>query len=79
MATGNGQHIRDVRRLPIDDPLPFESSVNQWPGVVTAGVFAHPKATVCLLGTLDGVSALSLKTAVGRLFTLVTSYEHRGF
>jgi ribose 5-phosphate isomerase A len=28
-----------------------DDMVNQWPGVVTVGVFAHQKASVCLLGT----------------------------
>jgi ribose 5-phosphate isomerase A len=38
--------------------LRFESEVNQWPGVVTVGVFAHQKAAVCLLGTPGGVKTL---------------------
>ena len=54
----NGQHIVDVLNLKITDPLAFESSVNQWPGVVTMGVFAHQKAHVCLLGTGSGVKTL---------------------
>ncbi|MGP1684499.1 MAG: ribose-5-phosphate isomerase RpiA, partial [Giesbergeria sp.] len=33
--------------------------VNQWPGVVTVGVFAHQKAAVCLLGTASGVRTIS--------------------
>ncbi|MEN9670690.1 MAG: ribose 5-phosphate isomerase, partial [Pseudomonadota bacterium] len=49
----------DVLNLKIADPLAFESAVNQWPGVVTVGVFAHQKATVCLLGTEAGVKAMS--------------------
>ena len=44
--------------LQIRDPLAFESEVNQWPGVITVGVFAHQKATVCLLGTEQGVETL---------------------
>jgi ribose 5-phosphate isomerase A len=55
LVTDNGQHILDVRGLQITDPLAFESQVNQWPGVVTVGVFAHQKANVCLLGCADGV------------------------
>ena len=58
LVTDNGQHILDVRGLSIDDPLVFESGVNQWPGVVTVGVFAHQKAQVCLLGTSGGVRTL---------------------
>jgi ribose 5-phosphate isomerase A len=58
LVTDNGQHILDVSGLQISDPLAFESDVNQWPGVVTVGVFAHQKAAVCLLGTADGVKTL---------------------
>jgi ribose 5-phosphate isomerase A len=58
LLTDNGQHILDVTGLRITDPLRFESEVNQWPGVVTVGVFAHQKAAVCLLGTADGVKTL---------------------
>ena len=59
LVTDNGQHILDVTGLQITDPLAFESEVNQWPGVVTVGVFAHQKASVCLLGTPAGVQTLN--------------------
>lgn len=59
LVTDNGQHILDVRGLAIRDPLGFESEVNQWPGVVTVGVFAHQRAQVCLLGTPTGVRTVS--------------------
>ena len=59
LVTDNGQHILDVRGLRIADPLAFESEVNQWPGVVTVGVFAHQKAQICLLGTEQGVQTLT--------------------
>jgi ribose 5-phosphate isomerase A len=58
LVTDNGQHILDVTGLQIRDPLAFESEVNQWPGVVTVGVFAHQKAQVCLLATASGVQTL---------------------
>ena len=58
LVTDNGQHILDVGGLSIADPLGFENEVNQWPGVVTVGVFAHQKASVCLLGTAAGVQTL---------------------
>jgi ribose 5-phosphate isomerase A len=58
LVTDNGQHILDVTGLQIRDPLAFESEVNQWPGVVTVGVFAHQRAQVCLLGTASGVKTL---------------------
>ena len=59
LVTDNGQHIIDVRGLKIADPLAFESTVNQWPGVITVGVFAHQKASVCLLGTASGVRTMT--------------------
>ena len=59
LVTDNGQHILDVTGLQIADPLAFETEVNQWPGVVTVGVFAHQKASVCLLGTADGVKTMN--------------------
>jgi ribose 5-phosphate isomerase A len=59
LVTDNGQQILDVSGLAIADPLRFETDVNQWPGIVTVGVFAHQKAAVCLLGTSDGVKTLS--------------------
>lgn len=59
LVTDNGQHILDVRGLRITDPLAFESQVNQWPGVVTVGVFAHQKASVCLVGTAAGVKTFT--------------------
>ena len=59
LVTDNGQYILDVTGLRIADPLAFESQVNQWPGVVTVGVFAHQKAAVCLLGTANGVQTLT--------------------
>jgi len=59
LVTDNGQHLLDVAGLAIADPLRFESDVNQWPGVVTVGVFAWHKAAVCLLGTAGGVRTLA--------------------
>lgn len=58
LVTDNGQHLLDVHGLAIGDPPGFESQVNQWPGVVTVGVFAHQRAQVCLLGTAQGVQTL---------------------
>ncbi|MDI1244932.1 MAG: ribose-5-phosphate isomerase RpiA [Rhodoferax sp.] len=59
LVTDNGQHLVDVTGLQISDPLVFEAEVNQWPGVVTVGVFAFQKAQICLLGTVDGVRTLT--------------------
>ncbi len=58
LVTDNGQHIVDVTGLKITDPMAFEATVSQWPGVVTVGVFAYQKAQVCLLGTSSGVKTL---------------------
>lgn len=59
LVTDNGQHIVDVKGLKITDPVAFEITVSQWPGVVTVGVFALQKAQVCLLGTSSGVKTLN--------------------
>jgi ribose 5-phosphate isomerase A len=59
LVTDNGQHILDVTGLTISEPLRFENEVNQWPGVVTVGVFAHQKAAVCLLATAQGVRTMT--------------------
>ena len=62
LVTDNGQHILDVHGLRIPDPLGFESMVNDWPGVVTVGVFAHQRAHICLLGTPEGVRTIAFDT-----------------
>jgi ribose 5-phosphate isomerase A len=58
VLTDNGHPILDVRGLSITDPLAMETEVNQWPGVVTVGIFARHRAQVCLLGTAQGVQRL---------------------
>ena len=58
LLTDNGQNILDVTGLKINEPLAFESQINQWPGVVTVGVFAWQKADICLLGGTSGVKTL---------------------
>jgi ribose 5-phosphate isomerase A len=59
VTTDNGNLLLDVRGLAIVDPLAMETEVNQWPGVVTVGIFARHRARVCLLGTVQGVRTLS--------------------
>ena len=59
VLTDNGHPILDVRGLSIADPLAMETEINQWPGVVTVGIFARHRAHVCLLGTAQGVRRLS--------------------
>ena len=59
LVTDNGQHILDVTGLKIADPLAFEAEVNNWPGVVTVGVFAFQKASICLLATANEIKTLT--------------------
>ena len=59
VITDNGNLILDVRGLRLSDPLAMEAEINQWPGVVTVGIFARHRAKVCLLGTPQGVRTLS--------------------
>ena len=59
VLTDNGHPIVDVRGLRIVDPLALEREINQWPGVVTVGIFARHRARCCLLGTADGVRTLN--------------------
>jgi ribose 5-phosphate isomerase A len=59
VVTDNGNAILDVRGLRIVEPLAMETEVNQWPGVVTVGIFARHKASLCLLGTASGVRSLA--------------------
>ena len=59
VVTDNGCQIIDVRGLSIRDPRALEQEINQWPGVVSVGIFARNKASVCLLGTPQGVKTLT--------------------
>jgi len=59
VVTDNGGVILDVHGLAIADPVGLETEVNQWPGVVCVGIFARRRATVCLLGTEQGVRTLT--------------------
>lgn len=58
VLTDNGHPILDVRGLRIEDPLALEVEINQWPGVVTVGIFARHRAHMCLLATAAGVKTL---------------------
>ena len=58
VLTDNGHPVIDIHGLQITDPVGFEAEVNQWPGVVTVGVFARHKADICLLGTAQGVRTI---------------------
>ena len=58
-VTDNGQEILDVTGLRISEPQALEAEINQWPGVVSCGIFAKHRASVCLLGTSTGVRTLT--------------------
>jgi ribose 5-phosphate isomerase A len=58
VLTDNGHPLLDVRGLAINDPVAMEAEINQWPGVVTVGIFARHRASLCLLGTAQGVRTL---------------------
>ncbi len=53
--TDNGNIILDVLDLAMPNPRELESSINQIPGVVTVGLFAHRGADLALVGTATGV------------------------
>jgi len=55
VVTDNGNHILDVHELVIDDPPGLEERLNQVPGIVTVGLFAHRPADVLLIATDSGV------------------------
>ena len=59
VTTDNGGRIIDARGLSISDPADLEREFNQWPGVVSVGIFARNRASLCLLGTPTGVTTLS--------------------
>jgi ribose 5-phosphate isomerase A len=53
--TDNGHHILDVHDLQISNPLEMETRLNQIPGVLTVGLFAHRPADVLLIADDTGV------------------------
>ena len=59
VLTDNGHPMLDVQGLQISDPVELEAEINQWPGVVTVGLFARHRASLCLLGTAQGVQQLA--------------------
>ena len=57
--TDNAGQLIDVRGLVITEPSSLETEINQWPGVISVGIFARHRASVCLLGTPEGVVTLT--------------------
>ncbi len=51
----NGHPILDVHGLSITDPVALEAEINQWPGVVTVGLFARRGADVVLVADSQGI------------------------
>lgn len=58
VTTDNGNVILDVRNLSITDPVGLETEINQIPGVVTVGLFAHRPADEVLIATESGIETL---------------------
>jgi len=54
-VSDNGNPILDVHGLSIEDPVGLEAEVNQWPGVVTVGLFARRGADVALIADPSGI------------------------
>ncbi len=57
-TTDNGNVILDVRNLDLVDPVQMETKINQLPGVVTCGLFAHRPADVVLMATESGIETI---------------------
>ena len=54
-VTDNGNHILDVHDLNISNPLEMETRLNQIPGIVTVGIFAHRPADILLVAGDTGI------------------------
>lgn len=54
-VTDNGNHILDVHELNISNPLEMETRLNQIPGILTVGIFAHRSADILLIADDNGV------------------------
>lgn len=54
-VTDNGNHILDVHDLAISNPLEMETRLNQIPGILTVGIFAHRPADILLVAGEKGV------------------------
>ena len=54
-VTDNGNLILDAAGLAIVDAPALEAEINQWPGVVTVGLFARRGADVALIASEQGI------------------------
>jgi ribose 5-phosphate isomerase A len=59
-VTDNGNHIIDVHELNISNPPEMETRLNQIPGILTVGIFAHRPADILLMGDDDGVREMRI-------------------
>jgi len=50
----DGHPILDVSGLSIHDPAALETEINQWPGVVSVGIFALRRPDLLLVAAADG-------------------------
>lgn len=57
-VTDNGNHILDVHNLKIPNPLEMETRLNQIPGIVTVGIFAHRPADVLIVASDTGIRTM---------------------
>jgi len=57
-VTDNGNHILDAHDLNISNPLEMETRLNQIPGIITVGLFAHRPADILLIADDSGVREL---------------------
>jgi ribose 5-phosphate isomerase A len=51
VVTDNGNVLLDIHNLRLTEPVAFETAVNDIPGVVTVGLFAHRRADLLIVGT----------------------------
>ncbi len=58
-VTDNGNQILDVYNFNIDNPISMETQINNLPGVVTVGLFAHRPADILIIGSQEGAKTLT--------------------
>jgi len=54
-VTDNGNHILDVHGMHISNALEMETRLNQIPGIITVGLFAHRPADILLIADDSGI------------------------
>ncbi len=62
VITDNGNVILDVHNLRLNDPLAFESAVDQIAGVVSVGLFARRRADLLIVAGDEGVKTIDPST-----------------